>query len=390
MRIGICCSGLKVFLVGSIEMCGERRSDLRIYEFGPMGEVSVFLDRTHLDDCSITARHPSIYIRKLEMKSAIGKIPKACEPCRRRKLRCSGEVPCCQRCRNPIECIYRLKPRERGQNRRTSQSTRGDELISHAALDHMETPPHSPYPDVYHSVAATNDTPQSVHSSQLFYGPSSNFAFLQQIHRNILAGPHGPRSASDVQEGGPGLDMFMQRSIFFGTPSNDIMPSKDSIERSSPAVSITEANFFLEQFRITCLPILGLPSATATENSFLSVYGDVPDPSPTPSRALIFAILAVGALSTPRTDQAELLYHMAKQEAIPYDEDVSLPMIQLSILLSNYQLNIGRPNAAYLHVGTACRKAFALGLHHGLVSAPCDAEGKDRCHTLWFLYFCEV
>ena len=340
--------------------------------------------------CAITPRDLPFYIRPLAMKDTVSKIPKACEPCRRRKMRCSGEVPCCQRCRNPIECVYRIKPRVRGKSKRSLQSNGESEATSNAGLDHSDTPPHSPYPDVYHSVAATDTTSQSIHCSQLFYGPSSNFAFLQQIHRNLLAGPHGPRSASDVQEGGPGLDMFMQRAIFFGTPSNDITLSKYSLEPLVPPIPIAEADFYLKQFKTTYLPMLGAPSISAVEKSFSSVYGGTPDQSPAPSRALLFAILAVGALSTPRTDQAELLYHHAKKEAMSYDEEVSLPMIQISILLAHCQLNIGRPNAAYLHIGTACRKAFALGLHRGLVSALSEDEAKDRCNTLWVLYFWEM
>jgi hypothetical protein len=247
--------------------------------------------------------------------------------------------------------------------------------------------------DVYRSVAATNSMPQSAQNSQLFYGPSSNFAFVQQIHRNILVGPRGPRgpqSASDVQEGGPGLDLFMQRSIFFGTPSHHNVSSRSTDNDCTPSVPIGEARGFLEHFKGTYLPTMGLLTSTAIEELFLCVYSDTPDTSITPKRALCFAMLAIGALSTPLTSTAELLYHKAKREAVVHDEFVSLPMIQLSILLADYQLNIGRPNAAYLHLGTACRKAFALGLHRATSSGVSSVHTEERCNALWCLYFFEV
>jgi hypothetical protein len=323
------------------------------------------------------------------------KVPKACEPCRRRKVKCSGELPCCQRCKDSTECVYRLKPRIRGRRSRYTSSPlerNSDEITD---PDSGTVPPTNQRidMDVYRSVAATNSTPQSAQNAQLFYGPSSNFAFVQQIHRNILvgpSGPHGPQSASDVQEGGPGLDLFMQRSIFFGTPSHHNTSCRSIDNDSATPVPIAEARGFLEHFKGTYLPTMGLLTPTAIEQLFLCVYSDTPDTSITPKRALCFAMLAIGALSTPLTSSAELLYHKAKREAVAHEEFVSLPMIQLSLLLADYQLNIGRPNAAYLHLGTACRKAFALGLHQVNSSGVSSAHAEERCNALWCLYFFEV
>lgn len=314
-------------------------------------------------------------------------ISKACEACRRRKVKCSGELPC-QRCRDATECLYRLKPRKRARIPRPTVPPVEHNSREITEPNNVASAHTSQHLDVYHSVAATNHTLQSARNSQLFYGPSSNFAFLQQIHRNILVGPHGPRSASDVQEGGPGLDMFMQRSIFFGTSSNISFIGMD--DTFAPSVRIEEAKVFLERFKGSYLSIMALLSPSAIDGLFHSVYGEAPDTSITPRRALCFAILAIGALDTHLTDAAELLYHAAKKEAIAHEEYVSLPLIQLSILLADYQLNIGRPNAAYLHLGTACRKAFALGLHQNTTGAILNTDAQERCNTIWCLYFLEM
>ena len=368
---------------------GVGRSDLRIYGSTLIRAENV----TVLDRADWHAPAPTSDFRLdiTDMNGVGGKISKACEPCRRRKMKCSGEVPCCQRCQStPAHCVYRLKPRTRGKSSRPKASPREHDIAGSSAPSITSTPRSDQHLDVYHSVAATNDTTQSVHSSQLFYGPSSNFAFLQQIHRNILTGPHGPRSASEVQEGGPGLDMFMQRSIFFGTPSNNTIQSTGSINPTSLPIDATQAKQFLEQFKITYLPIMGLLPATAIDALFQSVFGETPDPSATAGRAITFAALAIGALGTKCTDLAEVLFQCARREAYAYEEYVSLPLIRLSMLLAEYQLTVGRPNAAYLHLGTACRKAYALGLHQVTIGAFSSIDAQDRCHTLWCLYFFEV
>lgn len=79
----------------------------------------------------------------------------------------------------------------------------------------------------------------------------AQFAFLQQVHRGILSstGPHGQQDR-EVQEGGAGLDLFLQRSFFFGTA-----PRFDALKFHRPAssmfteLSLTQARLFLERYK---------------------------------------------------------------------------------------------------------------------------------------------
>lgn len=114
------------------------------------------------------------------------------------------------------------------------------------------------------------------------------------------------------------------------------------------------------------------------------------DAKPSQTKALIVAVLALGALATPHTNIAEELFARAKYEAILFDDTVSLPMIQFSLLLAEYQTSMGRPNLTYLMLGTACRKAFALGLHREAANSLTRSEDAEKCRTtLWCLYFQE-
>lgn len=358
------------------------------------------------------------------------KTGKACEPCRRRKVKCDGVQPCsqigCQK--NPSQCTYRDRTRirrsrarrqtesnlataatadlgARASERYPAPSSRPEEtarqLSDERYQDHDHTRltedgqasgDHDLYP--YASIVATHEAPQSTDSSQLFYGPSSNFAFLQQLHRGILfKTARSLRRGGDVEEGGPGLDLFMQRSIFFGAPQrvkpNASLPSFSDLTRHIP---LDQLDHFLDTFKTSHLHIY--PFLTSAEINGISRQLHAIDPKPDfpPQKtAIALAVLALGALSSPHTEQAEYLYALAKREAVFFDEAVTLSMIQFSVLLSGYQINMARPNSAYIHLGTACRNAFSMGLHRHITAPSMKAESvQERIATIWCLYFHET
>ncbi|KAF2008030.1 hypothetical protein P154DRAFT_528666 [Amniculicola lignicola CBS 123094] len=164
---------------------------------------------------------------------------------------------------------------------------------------------------------------------QLFYGPSSNFAFLQQIYKAVCSyQPRGCLTGQGTQDGSIGLDTFLQTGLFFGIPSK------------------------LEKQTV-----------------------------PPQLEAVLLAVLANGALCTTHTDIAEILYARSKVAGAMYEETVTLPAIQLSLLLAHFNTHMGRPNAAYLHLGSASRKSMAMGL----LKEPANPVGhyKDlECLTL--------
>lgn len=318
------------------------------------------------------------------------RISKACESCRRRKSRCDGADPCRQCLAKRSPCGYRLRARTRVASRPQGPSAPVERAGS---LDtNADAAPGEPErndatrPGVYHSVAASHDAPQPTDSSQLFYGPSSTFAFLQQIHRGVLPNArHAQLRGHDVQEAGPGLDTFMQRSIFFGTPL------RVDIASHCP-LSYHQARALLEHFKASSQKALPFLSYSALDDLLPALDSEVSTLGPwSQKKAVLLVVLAVGALSTPRTDLAEQLFIRAKQEAVIYEDVVTLPMIQFSLLAADYQNNIGRPNSAYLHIGQACRKALAMGLHTTATSGAFNNEElQERRRTLWCLYQLET
>ncbi|KAG4259324.1 hypothetical protein FPRO03_13000 [Fusarium proliferatum] len=337
------------------------------------------------------------------------KIAKACEPCRLRKKQCDGGHPCRHpECQNsPHICVYRTKTRHRRTKRDISAPVSqlpppGSDLsvgaLSANASPATQWPGHlsaeeseqAVQHEVYHSVTETHLSPTPTDSSQLFYGPSSYFAFLQQIHRGILhTTDHGKHEGNKTQSG---VDTFMQRSIFFGTPPR-ISPEairSESIQLST--ISRETAQDFLQGFKTTSH--YRLPFYTIEElDSLLQMKYDPRRTHniPPQTNATFLAILAIGALSTPQTDLAETLFTEARREAVILEDAVTLQILQLSLLFADYQVNIGRPTATYMHLGMAYRKALALGLHIGALSTRLDSLTLQKHQTtLWSLYFYET
>jgi hypothetical protein len=154
---------------------------------------------------------------------------------------------------------------------------------------------------------------------------------------------------------------------------------------------VQQAVNFLAEFKAASLQVFPSLPDKELDDLLTHFYNDGSDAPLSPQkRAVTLAILAIGGLTTKYTDLAELLFIKVKQEAAVCDDVVSLSMIQFSILLAEYQTNMGRSNSAYLNLGAACRKAFVMGLYKesDLSLVPSDILQKRRM-TLWCLYFHE-
>ncbi|KAJ4414720.1 hypothetical protein N0V82_007772 [Gnomoniopsis sp. IMI 355080] len=355
------------------------------------------------------------------------KNPKACEPCRRRKVRCDGKTPC-NRCeKKPEDCTYRLRTRIRksgihraaaaaaakadaadagGRKGSGGGGSARDPTPLPAATSSALSPPvfskrmpeesagaksNTAYSNVYQGVAAVHE--HGTENSRLFYGPASQFAFLQQVHRSIISSAPQGQADKEIQEGDAGLDLFLQRSFFFGTASridtsNLLRPASSLF----PEVCIEQARIFVHNFDVWSSRLLPFFTRDELDKMLESLYSkdELVQSRLSQTKALTLAVMALGALATPQTDVGEMLLAKAKYEALIFDDTVSLQMIQFSLLVADYQTCMGRPNLVYLSLGTACRKAFALGLHREAANCLTRPEHVQKYRaTLWSLYSLE-
>ncbi|KAI1741489.1 hypothetical protein F4680DRAFT_446948 [Xylaria scruposa] len=345
-------------------------------------------------------------------------IIKACEVCRKAKVRCDGGNPC-ERCvakNRQTDCEYRLRSRIRKQARRTeshagSEDTSPASHISQRSGNVSEaTGPSAVNPapaeaarNEYHqSVTATHEyASDSNFTSRLFYGPSSAFAFSQQIYRilwrltdqNHDGNGHFSSNTDPVQEGGPGLSLLKLATIFFGVPSRDNSRFQSATRPTLHEwLPLNEAEQLLEHFILTNYFHHPFLSPSEMTDLLHTVYStEVAEPASPQVKAVMFATLANGALNKSQTDLAESLFHLARQEAATCDDEVSLTMIHLSLLFATYQDNMGRPHSSYLHTGVASRKLFSMGLNsYGPESNVHPDTIEQRKIIIWSVYYHET
>ncbi|RMY14220.1 hypothetical protein D0866_13967, partial [Hortaea werneckii] len=189
------------------------------------------------------------------------------------------------------DCLYRVKNRDRPR-KVTAEQRQSSPAQENASSSSRRENQNTDRPEELDRGLTAVHHPGMEDSTQLFYGPTSNFAFIQQIHRGVLL------KAAEKQ-------------------------ASNSSKQTNEGV-------------------------------------------------------------------AEAFYAQAKVCAAPFEDAVTLTMIQFSLLCADYQCNLGRPNSAYMQLGAACRRAFAFGLHkEGATSRLREDEFKKRRVTMWCLYFYE-
>ncbi|KAH8203313.1 hypothetical protein TruAng_002509 [Truncatella angustata] len=173
-----------------------------------------------------------------------------------------------------------------------------------------------------YSTAGTNCSVSATHLTsahcmlQLYYGASSNFSFLQQIHHS-LSGPANPsRPRDEVEEGGAGLDFYGQRSLFFGT--SDASYQLNGHAGISPLTLLSDqlAESFLEDYLNTIYHLHPFQSLSELRRLVKLLYENPQMRNlGTDETAILMAVLAIGATMTTNTLWAEMLAEKAKNIA---------------------------------------------------------------------------
>ncbi|KAF2493139.1 hypothetical protein BU16DRAFT_489544 [Lophium mytilinum] len=318
------------------------------------------------------------------------RLPRACESCRLRKIKCNGANPC-RGCLNHNEaCQYRVKPR----NRRTK-----DELASpirHTTTSQPNLPNASSQIDPLQSREAIQSVSATDHVSpmgtiQLYYGPSSNFSFLQHIYRSLVCPSSRKNHISpEVQEGGPGLDFFQQRQSYFA-----LAPEYPPYDMNISFLTLDCAKRLVQSYATTLGHLVPIWSEAELLCRLTALYCQLQrnDGSFSPDKTILLCILAIGAATAEMLDWAEILYIRAKSECIMFEDVMNLQAVQIPLLMAQYQTNMGRSNSSYIYLGTAARKALAIGLHRGIGAHDDGSDSslvQETRTTLWSLYFFET
>ncbi|KAJ5513768.1 hypothetical protein N7463_003320 [Penicillium fimorum] len=308
------------------------------------------------------------------------RIPRACQECRKRKIKCNGLTPCktCQ-LRNTT-CIYRDYIRHRRKKHECEE-------VGERNSSRHGSPSGVP-PSGRRTTSVMNDFPNSVSAThmaspscqmQLYYGPTSHFSLMQHIYRDLVSNPTSqPEPSGGVEEAGAGLDLFSFRRIFFGTPDfHETNKSLGSGDLSMMFLPYDLAKLLLSRYLSSLYHLMPLRPKIYYEQCLDRMYRSSPtDHLDAFTHAIILLVMASAALGTDHFAWGDVLFERVKASLTAFDD-------------ANEQ---GRPNSTFLHLGSACRKALSAGLHkdvpHDIAQTPENIE--ERRVTFWSIYIYET
>ncbi|KAE8410782.1 hypothetical protein BDV36DRAFT_276713 [Aspergillus pseudocaelatus] len=321
---------------------------------------------------------------------ATTRIWRACEQCRARKVRCDGSTPC-SRCRaRGCPCEYR--PSMQTQVTKDRESRQSQEYPSQA---------HCP-PDK--RLSAIRQDPillkrnreirlglgiSNVETGSFqFYGPSSNFCFIQRMYQRLQQGESASvfNPATSVADG---VRQNIEPFVFSMTAENNHpLPQPDICIPREIGQSFIEAYFEIIHPQ---MPVLVYSDVL---NTWESLWQPPWQERNTNGQDVLYMVLAIGARVSSSQGRQDVTFsegwanffaHKVHQANATFD-DISLSSTHLSLLQAFFAFQLMRPNEAYLHLGHAARCTMALGIDRSQIVQGANLKAHRLRLTFWTIY----
>ncbi|EHA21344.1 hypothetical protein ASPNIDRAFT_191550, partial [Aspergillus niger ATCC 1015] len=329
-------------------------------------------------------RHPKKRVR----------VTRACDACKRKKLRCSGTLPCHSCLRTGKACEYtaeynRGKP---PQVRIAQPSVQGDGQQQEAAAEGGRPPP-SPYthiPEHYNMPDSQINNPPSraspEHQTDLeghYVGPSSGISFLlraqRKLHKYVALPVNTP--------------------IF--TFGDSPLPEVESTFMILPPRN--EANALLTRYFDFAFPTHRFLHQPQVEDWVEELYRAVEEsqaasPGMRGRRAVVLMVFAQARQGQPDRDQSSVRsltssagYFAASEQQLSAETGpVRITSVQARLAQCFYLLSQSRINHCWSLFGTTARLAMTIGLHRSRrreYGAKVDhIEAECRKRVFWCAY----
>ncbi|KAH8680559.1 fungal-specific transcription factor domain-containing protein [Xylariales sp. PMI_506] len=303
------------------------------------------------------------------------RVSRACDRCKKRKIRCTGTRPCEICIRDDASCIYNA-PYNRGRRSHASTSHAASELRNDGQrspeFSYPQMPPDSdsqqerltPSTDRLDPVDTTTRltsskvSPEPITDLQGHYvGPASGVSFLARVRKRLHYDDH---TATMFTFGDAPL------------PEHDPTPSV--------MLPAKEAWRLLERFFDFTVPIdrmIPRPIAEQWLQEFLDTMGDMREPESAPARrAILWMMFAMAQehmpeeTGSPSIDKSLRYFLAADYQLCKERGTISLASIQARLYQCFWLLARSRMNHCWGLFGTAARLALALGLHRKRSSRP--------------------
>ncbi|KAL2697412.1 hypothetical protein AAEP93_011316 [Penicillium crustosum] len=268
--------------------------------------------------------------------SLSSRLRRACEECRRRKLKCDGHEPC-------RSCAERSSPCVFGQvRRRKTASPHHQELVTSTANFNA-----AKLIQPFHATHQESSLGEEM-ICNAFFGPSSNISLLLNLYHLLpsswIGGCHSGHD--EITLANNCLDAFGYRRLIFPNSQHDLHSSTSQDTKINLGLlPFTLANRFLRNYTSTLLYMLPFQPAASLERWLNQLYcPGAPRNSSPAQHAVLFAALSIGTTFTEQDHWGERLFQQAK-----------------FLEYAQYEWQVGRVDSAYALLGDATRRSFAAG-----------------------------
>ncbi|AOA63355.1 Zinc finger protein [Komagataella phaffii CBS 7435] len=304
-------------------------------------------------------------------KEAI-RISKACEGCRRRKVKCTGGNVCdsCKRW-NDI-CRYREFSRpskERKKRRKIDPEVKLKKPEEENGVLNLQLP----------GLLSANS---AEFFQNKYFGPASNFSFVTHLNQYL--------QAAGLQDGNNGIDRFGMQLVTLRNFEHVDIESELAKLSYHQAYSLLE--FYFETWHIP-YPIFDPELMFGKfKDVWLYLKGDKKSSIVNKyDKAVIYLLMSIGGVVScfdsnslaPHIPLARILFEMARREVPNIQLDISYEAVKVLYLFSLSSANFGDTSISYLYSGSAVRSAFILGLHKNALSLDNQFQGKGKKQEMY-------
>lgn len=330
----------------------------------PRGEIAI---RPHPNlnwTCRVIATMEFVTKRKRQER-----ISRACENCRKRKIKCSGG-PVCRECSKYSEqCIFRQKYRESKRsnsipgNPTTYVKLRNRNRLFKTPVLTSRNPPierELEIPD-YLSVGLSNEN-----TSNEYFGPASNFSFVSQLNHFLRELEKSDNPDQNQHDERLGLERFSMKPTLLqeaSTAQNFMLSSISPEKMHSYLIA------YLETWSVPC------PLFRAAELFDFSSHTWKNPSAPVIDRALLYVILSLGAAasyfdlegSNPSWfPESRGFFDLAVQIVPTIFSQITFDAVRVLFLMSLSACSLGDTALSYIYSGASVRTLIAIGLHKNI------------------------
>ncbi|OJJ51476.1 hypothetical protein ASPZODRAFT_127554 [Penicilliopsis zonata CBS 506.65] len=368
---------------------------------------------------------------------ATRRVPRACESCRQRKTKCSGDTPVCRQCRElRVHCQYPVSWRERTKKQmdrltarahdfeallneignsvggKTAESIR--QLLDKHSLDHdfhsadpnshsevSRDEPEISSPSSIGSLDAIDRVEEDLNRSESsratgYMGKNSEVVWMQRLLKEAEQRSKGQAGTwePDMEHSPSGADLSINSMNYHLDDIDISVPEPVQMDWIPPR---NIADHLFEDYLKTVhpfFPIINRPLFTAQYTTFFDRHGQ-PNAKWMAILNMIFAISAKHAHLTQapwRGEEKDHLYYFTRARFLSMNGDVlfshpDLQQVQVEGLISFYLLASDQINRAWTISALAIRSAISLGINMKIMTDSTPNTAKEARYRVWWCLY---